>query len=390
MDKVVDDGKDYPSDQDQRQKLILTRTRETITPFLPPPILRAIHTVDSNPQVQSFIGNEPSMSITTTLILIYLFTLVVKYISSSNVIGGKQAVDGLQDDEPESAVTSHLSKLCFQQRDQDENAELVIMFGPCHSGKTVLFHKLLSLSSRTYESQKKGRSLPNTVTSLKAKFTTLSVQNEDENLRKTCNKVRLIDYPGHLSLSAQLSSLLYPSSRYVTNGTMSRALFVVDSTKPLSDAAMLLYNEILTNGNLLQAWEKKRVATGQVFQVMIVCSKTDMKNSKNWRRIKIQLKNELERIRKIASSSNTEHGFAINDVAGGEVFEETERVTLNLKGKTIDLDDLGSIGVPMVKFHFLSVSCVDQMKGMNELQAFVNFGKVLTDSTSILKNGRRT
>jgi len=388
-----DDQHPNPSD-----KLVLTRTREALSPYLPPPVLNAIHTIDSNPQLQQLVGNEPSMSIATAILCIYVIGFVFKTISSFNMtITGKkkQSVEGLVDDEPESAVTSHLSKLTT--RGNGQYGDLIVLFGPSQSGKTVLFHTLVSTSSSSSTSPSKidpSVHVPQTVMSLKAKFTTLTIPPNDDDDNNNINDktltIRIVDYPGHTSLSSQLPSLLHPSSKYTKNSSFSRALFVVDSTKPLTDAANMLYHQVLTNSTLLDAWEKTMNKTGQVLQIMVVCTKIDMKNSKNWRRIKIQMRNELEKIRKIAISTNATtaslqggHGSIEN------VDDEPQAAMRDLTGKNIDLDDLGNNGVPMIKLHFISLGCRGEMEGMKEVQAFVNYGKVLNDSTSALKSARK-
>jgi signal recognition particle receptor subunit beta len=321
----------------------LTSTREAISPFLPPPALKLIQFIDTNPQITKYVENEPSMTILVSLLSIYFLATLIKFLS----FRGK-AVEGLDDDEPEGNVLSNLNDEQYQ--------DSVILCGPCGSGKSLLFHQLTKNSSD--QIGENGDKSIHTVMSLKANV------NVVEGLR-------IVDYPGHITLSEKLPSLLLPQN------TPTRAVFVVDSTKSLSEAAVLLYRSVLTNPSVANAWRK----SGEVMKIMVACNKSDETGAKNWRRVKIQLRSELDKLKKISSSIEKGEGenslVRDGDNAGEELFE--------LSGKTIDLDDLSKNGLEMMKLNFLSLSAKNG-DGMKELEAFVTNGEVLTDNSSILKS----
>lgn len=348
----------------------LTQARLLISPYLPPPLLNAMKSIDTNPNIQSVFGQteEPSMIILSSILMIVLIGYSVKFLSF--LISGN-AVEGLHDDEdsPEGRVLSDL----YSGDDKNNKGknrglynETVVIFGSSYSGKTCLFHTLLS--SKRHTKEKSG--IPKTVMSLKANVSMLT--NDDQ--RDDEKMIRLVDYPGHITLSAHLPSLLFPSASSKSGDTI-RSLLVVDSTKSVSEAAMLLYN-VLTNGSIFNKYHNSNI----MFHIMVVCNKSDATGAKNWRRCKIQLRSELDKLKKISSSVSTSSAAMI-DAKGDE-----ERH--NLIGKTIDLDDLSKNGLPFVKISFLSFSSISG-DGLEALTAFVKSGDLLMDNSSILSNKRK-
>ena len=224
---------------------------------------------------------------------------------------------------------------------------------PFQYTQSVLFHSLLDPSATE---------MSMTIMSLKANASILrrkDSETQDEANTKEADPVQIVDYPGHIALSTHLETLFYPKSN--GNSTTIRGVLVVDSTKSLTDAASLLYNTILTNVDLLQKWELAYKQDGAVLQIMVACSKSDVTNSKNWRRVKIQLRTELEKLRKIASS-----------------VDSTDVGSFTLTGKAIDLDDLGKSGLPFIKLSFQSLTCVGKKEGLDTLTAFITRGQILT------------
>jgi small GTP-binding protein len=199
--------------------------------------------------------------------------------------------------------------------------ETVLLCGAMGSGKTTLLHRLLFEKEGNWE-------LPQTVTS--------TIPNIGYLNNNTMGVVRIIDYPGH---SSQLSSTIASSE-------VSRMVFAIDATYPVTDAVLLLYKSILTNP---KAWRDNNS-----LQILVVCTKTDLKGSKNYKRIKIQIRNELERLRKVDSVVGTNNGEG------------------SLKGKNIDLDDLG---VP-IRLYFVEVALGHEDVGMDSVREFVESGTV--------------
>lgn len=112
--------------------MFVTHTRETISPYLPPPVLRMMQTIDAIPQLRNIVGDEPTMTLSTMLLLIYVVGWVLKFVTST--FGGKKAaVEGLDDDAPEGSV---LSNLDIKSSIKNEvYGDSVILFGPSGSGK---------------------------------------------------------------------------------------------------------------------------------------------------------------------------------------------------------------------------------------------------------------
>ncbi len=368
-----DNDRDYVSTSNNEfarsPPTLTTQARHVISPYLPPPMLIAMKSIDSNTNIKALIGDEASMTIFAAFFTIIIFGKSMKFLS---FLSSGKAVEGLDDDEPEGHVLSELDK------DKDSNGlnggkrgpydDSVVLFGPSHAGKTCLFHTLLSESTDSGD-----KKMPNTVMSLKADVSMVSKGRKGDNDAGS-DSVRLIDYPGHVTLSSQLPQLLYPNS----NSGKVRGLLVVDSTKSVSDAAMLLYNTVMINGALLDAWEMKN----KTLHIMVVCNKVDVNGAKNWRRIKLQLRTELEKLKKISSTVSSADAKVLEE---NSLNKEDKR---QLLGKGIDLDDLSKNGLSQIKVSFLSFSCLN-CDGLEALNAFVKSGDVLTDNSSVLSRRKR-
>jgi signal recognition particle receptor subunit beta len=370
----------------------LTKARHVISPYLPPPILHTMQEIDSNANLKSMMGgtDEPSMTIIATILTILVIAKSIQFLSF--MFSGK-AVEGLEvdDDAPEGHVLSELGdkgaksgKGGASSNPNSNYDDSVILFGPSYAGKTCLFHTMISQSQ---QQSKASMKMPSTVMSLKAD---VSMLQDKDNSNSKC--IRLVDYPGHITLSSHLSSLLYPNSK--GNGNV-RGLLVVDSTKSISDAAMLLYNNVLTNAKLLNQWEKKNNET--FLHIMVVCNKSDASGAKNWRRVKIQLRSEMEKLKKISAKvsgagsgvkmgGHSSNANNTNDTEASNNDGEEER--RQLTGKSIDLDDLTKNGLSNIKMSFLSFSCLNG-DGMEALSAFVTNGEVITDNSSVLSSRKR-
>jgi len=107
----------------------------------------------------------------------------------------------------------------------------------------------------------------------------------------------------------------------------------------VSSAADILYH-ILAH----TTFKKKHI------HIMVDCHKADAPKAKNWRRIKIMLRTELERLLKVRAT-------------------ESDETLFWPPGKALNMDNL-----EFAKFHYASVSCVSK-KGMDELQDFILVGK---------------
>ena len=330
----------------------LTQTRRAISPYLPPPLLNLMRTIDSHQFTNTYLPDESEPSTFILIVIFGIYLLIQFFNLISYFVGGnsKTLIEGIEDDEPESNVLHDISEEDTKYRDT------VIIFGPSSSGKSLLFHKITSANPKNIK----------TVMSLKANIHIMENGETSEGLR-------IIDYPGHVTLSSKLPSLLVAEK---SEKGSTRAVLLVDSTKPLTEAGSLLYS-VLTNAAVVNSWRN----SSQTLTILVACNKQDSVGSKNWRRIKIQLKNELEKLKKIASSLKQ------NDV-DSEMNDTNSDDSIELFGKNIDLQDLSKNGIDNIQLGFMSLSTREE-DGLQELQTFIREGKMLTDTSSILDNRKK-
>ena len=174
---------------------------------------------------------------------------------------------------------------------------------------------------------------------------------------QTRDSVRLIDYPGHPSLRPKMAPVVSASTRIVV---------AVDSTRPVADGAALLHS-ILTDSNVASGWRKTLAGRGtatptaEKIPILVACTKSDVPKSKNWRRMKIQLRSELEKLEKIGGT--TAVAATSSGADGNRLF------LAKGKGGGLDLDNLGEDIAATL--HFFSVG---SGTGMEALEAFVKQG----------------
>lgn len=236
-------------------RLFQTKFRESVTPYLPPPVIKAIKEVD--PLLEPLVGPEASVNIFGSLLLAwFLYQVAQTLFSSGSSVGSGSKNTAIQEEEqdilPSNADTS---------RPFDET---VLLCGPSLGGKTSIFYTLL---------QKGENSTPKTVRSIKS----------NTGFLETSEKVlRLLDTPGHWGPQKLF--------RVVGLQDVQRLVVVVDSSQPVAPAADYLYEVLkstISNG-----------ATGSP-NILIACHKSDHSKAKNARRIKLQLRSELVRLGKL-------------------------------------------------------------------------------------------
>mmetsp|Transcript_17792 Transcript_17792/g.36625 ORF Transcript_17792/g.36625 Transcript_17792/m.36625 type:complete len:302 (+) Transcript_17792:158-1063(+) len=269
-------------------RLFQTKLRENITPYLPPPVIKAIKEVD--PLLEPLVGPEASVNMVGSLFLAwFLYQLAQSLFSSGSSLGSGSKNSAIQEDE----------------RDQDilpTNAETsrpfdgtVLLCGPSLAGKTSIFYQLL---------QKGGDSTPGTVRSIKSN-TGFLVTSE--------GVLRLLDTPGYWGPQKLF--------RVVDLQDVKRLVVVVDSSQPVAPAADYLYA-------VLKSTISK--ATGSTPSILIACHKKDHSKAKNARRIKLQLRSELIRLGKL---DNAESEDPVN-------WEETMNAVPLCSSKVSDLKEL--------------------------------------------------
>lgn len=241
-----------PPEEPPKKPTIDGRTllRLGLTPYLPPPVVKAIGQID--PLLEPYVGPEASITIASTLLLGFLVLQFLKVLSSFS--RGGMAIAQDEDD------------IAAAQLSADDYGDSVILCGPMWAGKTRIFYHLCQGDAHV--------------------STVMSLRVNAELLPTKAKSLRVLDYPGHSGLQDSLFVELLQSS-----SSQSRIVLVVDSTQTLGNAADCLYD-------LLQ--QAKDMSTQ--FDVFVACHKTDLSSSKNPRRIKIMLRTELEKLIKVRST----------------------------------------------------------------------------------------
>lgn len=224
-----------------------TQIRKAIFPYLPPPVIQTIQHIDL--QLDPYLQvPEPTLTVIGTAFLAWCVIWLVKGITRVLTGGKGRAIQDEDDGNPLSTG---------KQTDVQKYSDTVLLVGPTHAGKSRLFYQLCF-----------GEQIP-TVQSIKANIGVL-------------DNLRYIDWPGYAKVSdAVLQPILQASPRI---------LLVVDSTQSMANASDILYQ--LCN-ELDNIYAKKR-KTKQ--SMVVVCHKQDLKKAKNSKRIKLQLRNELDRL----------------------------------------------------------------------------------------------
>jgi len=288
MEEQTDDDSPPPSSP----RLLQTEIRETLSPYLPPPVLKAIDRID--PQLEPYVGPEASISIIASLLLAWMVVSLIRFLSRRQT--GRAIAD-----EDDDHVLSNVKTMV-----QEEFSHTVLLCGPRGAGKTRLFYQLCFHDSN----------IP-TVQSIKANLGIV-------------NGIRYMDWPGHAPLN---DAVLLPILK-----AQPRIVLVLDATQPVASAADSLY----------QLLEFAKQQQQQPIRVFIACHKTDLPKAKNWRRVKIQMRTELERLLKAKSTDNHLWWPA---------------------GEPLELDDL-----PFAQLHFGSTTCQGN-DGSAELVAFCQTGE---------------
>lgn len=268
-----------------------TQARVAISPYLPPPVLRAIQQVD--PQLEPYVGPEGTVSLLSSFILAWLVWVIIRFMSKRLLSTGNAV-----DDEPVVATTPSAPY-----------NHTVLLCGPMESGKTRLFYQLCH-----------GSTTMPTVMSLRANV-------------GVSHSIRYMDWPGY-------GSLKDPNLVPVMKAAHPRIVLVLDATQSVSSAADCL-DELLTVA-------QQYYSTKNPLAIFVACHKNDLSKAKNAKRVRLQMRTELERLLKSRGDSITWWS------AGGEQLE---------------LDDL-----KFVKLSFCATSC--EGVASPELVVFCQSGKL--------------
>jgi Signal recognition particle receptor beta subunit len=349
-----------------------TRIRELLTPYLPPPVVQAMHRID--PQLEPLVGPEACVTLVGTLLVAWLVLGVVRMIfqSTSNNSSRRAIADDDDDDDQVLSSSKVAGASAAAGATDNQYDATVLLCGPHNSGKTCLFYQLgLGVTDL----------LP-TVTSIKANVAvvsnngmlTSSKSNDDkenENISSSNSRmpprIRYVDWPGHAPLSdPALEKSVWNKPSFTTTLSINddaapllRIVLVLDATQPVAAAAETLY-ELWSRAAAAAAAQQSQSRKNFVC-IFCACHKKDLSKAKNSMRIKIQMRTELQRILSVQKPS-------------------WWKTTTNDPGTLLDLNDL-----PYCKLHFASTSSTSQQQqqqqqqqgpGMNELAIFCQTGQL--------------
>jgi signal recognition particle receptor subunit beta len=241
------------SKKDASEKLWQQQARAYVVPYLPPPVVKGIASIDA--QLEATVGPEATMTIASTILASWLVLVLIRFFSKRLTGGGKAIAD---DDED-----NVLSKSAMKNK--VEYDATVLFCGPMGGGKTRLFYQICT-----------EEKVAKTVTSIKANVGIAPMKRE----RGDTATIRYIDWPGHAPLA---DSGLEPLWKAPTDKV--RVVLVLDATQPVAAAASVLYH----------LWEGAATAKRRR-TILVACHKKDFPKAKNWKRVKIQLRTELERL----------------------------------------------------------------------------------------------
>ncbi|VEU38277.1 unnamed protein product [Pseudo-nitzschia multistriata] len=262
-------GSEEQPNEDAR--LFQTAVRESLTPYLPPPVVKAVRAID--PILEPLVGPEASVTVFGSLLVAWIFyqllRIAMDFSSGSSASLGRKNSAIQEDDRDKDILPSGAET----SRPFDGT---VLLCGPSLGGKTCLFYEL---------TQPRGSNSSNSWTIA----TVRSIKSNTGFLEPNGSVLRLLDTPGHWGPQKLVE--------VVPLREVQRLVVVVDSTQPVAPAADYLY-AILTS--TIQRGSGSSHANGNNDPaVLIACHKGDHTKAKNPRRIKLQLRNELIRLSKL-------------------------------------------------------------------------------------------
>jgi signal recognition particle receptor subunit beta len=262
--------------------LFQTRIRESVSPYLPPPVIRGMQQFDAT--LKGYVGPEATLTLVLTFLVSYLIFKVLAFFTNRS---GK----AIQEDDDEPLAAS----------EQQHYDATVLLCGPINAGKTRLFYQLT-----TYQSD-----VP-TLMSVQANVAIKDVPvctESDASKENTTTALKFIDWPGHAALDDSALDRIWSQQRQYKNNN-ARLVLVVDATQPVAAAADVLFQILtLTTGSSSSATRKQQQPT-----VFVACQKCDHPKAKTPKRIQLQLRGELERLLKVqASAAVQQHGTDTSD-----------------------------------------------------------------------------
>jgi hypothetical protein len=194
-----------------------------------------------------------------------------------------------------------------------------------------------------------------------------SGNDEKENIMP---RIRYVDWPGHAPLNDAVleksvwnkaSTTAITGSNNNNDAPLLRIVLVLDATQPVAAAAETLY-ELWSRA--AQQAETKKTQRQSSISIFCACHKKDLQKAKNSKRIKIQMRTELQRL------------LAVQKPSWWTTTENN-----NADHSALELNAL-----PYCKLHFASTSSSSmttssqqeqqQQPGMDELATFCQTGQL--------------
>lgn len=252
-------------------RMFQTTVRENITPFLPPPVIKAMKEID--PLLEPIVGPEASLTIVGSLLFAsLLLRLIHFFFRTGSSLGNGSKTTAIQEYDRDQDILPSNAK---SSRPFDETA---LLCGPSLAGKTSIFYGILQQGSSDGNDGIKMA-------------TVRSIKSNTGFLQNSENVVRILDTPGHWGPEKLL--------RVVKLSEVQRLVVVVDSSQPVPPAADYLYA-------ILKSTISNSTSTASP-SVLIACHKSDHTKAKNARRIKLQLRSELIRLGKLDAVGENEN-----------------------------------------------------------------------------------
>lgn len=302
-----------------------TTVREVyVEPLLPPPIIQSIRTLDET--INEYFG-IPEATITTLLTIFVAWTLY-------QCIGWWMANSHHQ---RRAIKVNQKSKGDSDDVNQQQRYDATVLFtGPKNSGKTRLFYQFMQYYTANTNDVDVDQAITSSSSSSSPILTVMSLQTNIDYITVATNTdsshtntgsgekgdegnqqqvLRLIDYPGHASVyESTYIEIITPtiqrtgnnkkvSSSAALSSVPLRIVLVVDATQPVTTAAELLFqlftllHDAYINPPNSHTKSKASQIPSQKPCIFVACHKKDiLKKAKNEKRIKIQIRTELERL----------------------------------------------------------------------------------------------
>lgn len=347
-----------------------TVLRNRVTPLLPPPVVTAMDQLDQ--RLEPTLG--PDGTIRTFILAVLLWRVFSLVFGNSTKSGRGKEASAIQEDVQEDDIVD---------ADNVQYDGTVLLCGPPQSGKTTMFYSLVypkppSASTESSTVSSTSSLLFPTVSSIKPNtgYATIHPTREEKN---NTSIWRFLDIPGHWGAEKMVSTVLSDTS--TTASTLPlRIIVVLDATQPIAKSADYLYHIIMQQ----QQQQQQRNNTPFPY-ILVACHKYQSSSSKvkNVRRIKLQLRNELERLSRLESihhnndNNNTDSSNATVDwehVLQHQVgFVPTDCQSTTTTGN--DTPDTSSSSTT-------TTTQIPNMLGLEELKHYIDSGNLPSMSIS--------